>query len=106
MFLHLSVNLFGGGGGLSAGGSLSRGVSVWGSLFRGVSVWGGSLGGLCPGGSLSSGSLSGRVSVRETPAIVWLSAGSTHPTWNAFLFSIHVIVCTCLDVRNQASSQD
>ena len=74
-------------GGLCAGGSLSigvsvQGVSVWGSLSGGLCLgglcpWGLCPGGLCPGGSvhgglcplvsLSRGSPSRGVSVRDTP---------------------------------------
>ena len=85
MFSHVSVILSRGEGGLYPSmhqrrGSLSRGVSVRGCLCPGVSLSGGSLsmGVLCPGVSLSGGSLSmgvlcpggslsRGVSVREIP---------------------------------------
>ena len=125
MFLHLSVILFTGGGGLCPEGSLSRGglCPGGGSLSRGrVSVQGKGfcLGDLCPGGvfvqrgSLSSGRIyvQGRVSVQgEGLCPGWgLSpagslSGTPHRTvtcgryasyWNAFLY-LNVSMSKCLD---------
>ena len=79
MFLHESMILFGGGGGLCPsmhhrshdqgglcpGGSLSRGSLSRGSLSKGGLCPGGLyLGGLCPGGLIQGGSLSKGVSVQ------------------------------------------
>ena len=80
MFLHLSVILFTGGGGVLSipGGYLfrwglcSEGVSVQGSLPRARSPSGGE-GGLCPGGFCSGG-----LSRRRPP--YGGRAGGTHPT--------------------------
>ena len=85
MFLHLSVILFTGGGGLclgevSAQGGLCPGqqeVSVQGGLCLGVSVQGGGglyPVGLCPVGFCPVGSLSWK------PPLYGGRAGGTHPT--------------------------
>ena len=72
MFLHMSVILF-------MGKSLFRGVSVRGDLCPGVSLSRGSLSrALCPGGLYQWGSLSRGVSVKGTPHMGM--CGSMHPT--------------------------
>ena len=88
MFLHLSVILFTGGGGLSVaacitshmtGGSVSRGISVqsWVSLSKG---------GLCPrglSGMVQGGFCSGGLCQGDPHTVTYRQYASY---WNAFLF--------------------
>ena len=97
MFLHVSVILFTGGGGLlpgggawSWGGSALRGCLVWGVCSRGVSALGGVCfrgegvpgprGGVLPGGVLPwGGLLPGGMPGGDPPGTA-TAAGGTHPT--------------------------